>query len=298
MSRRLPTLWRWRRAWAYREERLRAAVRSALFAPYERAFAPPRGLLAWLIPGLAQMQRGARERGWAFLGLYAATMLLALVLQGTLLGALMLGAAVTVHVTGVVEAATTRHAAFRDRLLLSVLVMAGLGCLVYLPTIWAVSRVARSVRLEAEAEPFSAGDVVWYSPLARPGVGDWVLYRAPQFSYAGRTAVGQNAVFQVRGDRINRVVARGGQKVAVRQGRLFVDGVGSRWQPITRTVTMTEAEWTIPDGSVFVLPENLMPEGTPLPTELFVPSGIVPLANLEGVVYFRTFPLNRVGLVR
>ncbi|MBA3794559.1 MAG: signal peptidase I [Rubrobacter sp.] len=92
-------------------------------------------------------------------------------------------------------------------------------------------------------------------------------------------------------DLIKRVVAVAGDRVAVRTGRLFIDGKPQR-EPFTNKKfpdRSFSAPITVPKGHVFVMGDN---RANSSDSRVFGP---LPKKNIEGEAFLRFWPLDRIG---
>jgi signal peptidase I len=92
-------------------------------------------------------------------------------------------------------------------------------------------------------------------------------------------------------DLIKRVVAVAGDRVSVRNGRLFVDGK-PREEPFTNKRFPDRsffAPVTVPKGHVFVMGDN---RANSSDSRVFGP---LPKKNIEGEAFLRFWPLDRLG---
>ncbi len=92
-------------------------------------------------------------------------------------------------------------------------------------------------------------------------------------------------------DLIKRVVAVAGDRVAVRTGRLFIDGKPQR-EPFTNKKfpdRSFSAPITVPKGHVFVMGDN---RANSSDSRVFGP---LPKENIEGEAFLRFWPLGRIG---
>ena len=290
-ERRMPGLAGGRRGWNHLRSLLTAELRSLLVPRTVIEHAPRWWSL--LVPGLPQIQRGERRRGRVLLVVYLGLMAAGLVTCGTGLGSMLLGLAFAAHVAAIADAFGARSQTFGDSLRLTVMTMFVLATLVYMPTGWAISRVATPLRITGVMPPFQEGDVVWYNRSSTPEVGDLVVYDLPQASVAGRTEGGQAMRVQIQGDRINRVVAVAGQRVEWAEQQLVVDGQVSPWQPAASLTTFRQI--TVPEGSLFILPDHLVPMS--LPNMPWTRLSVVSHERVGGRVFFRSLPWNRISLI-
>lgn len=115
--------------------------------------------------------------------------------------------------------------------------------------------------------------------------GDIVVLRIPELLGNRRTYA------------IKRVIATGGQKVRIADGKVYVDGVPLD-EPYTAGVeTVADGspyqEMTVPQDSVYVLGDNRQPEKS-RDSRLF---GVVNAERIVGKAFVRLFPFSRIGLV-
>lgn len=92
-------------------------------------------------------------------------------------------------------------------------------------------------------------------------------------------------------DLIKRVVAVAGDRVAVRTGRLFIDGKPQK-EPFTNKKfpdRSFSAPITVPKGHVFVMGDN---RANSSDSRVFGP---LPKENIEGEAFLRFWPLGRIG---
>ncbi len=109
-----------------------------------------------------------------------------------------------------------------------------------------------------------------------PQTGDIIAFRYP---------------YDPRRDFIKRVIAHQGQTVEIRQGRVYIDGV-PRDEPYIANAGRSDYPLTrIHQGAIFVLGDN-RPDSE---DSRFPEVGQVPLANIKGVVFARSWPLRRLA---
>jgi signal peptidase I len=279
----------------------RLAGAAARVLPAMRPFPWPSGmpagdvLLRVIVPGWPQWHTGLVRRAkwmfWSYLGLLLSGLLFA----GTLLGWSLLGLAMALHAASIMDIVAARIREVRQRLLYAAVTVGLLTTVVYYPAGWLLAQVATPQRFGTTMPPFVAGDVVLVNHMAynrsQPEPGDVVLYQVPPQDIAN---VG-HAIYRVAGDRIDRVIARAGQKVTFDQGKLLVDGEPSPWLPLNPQ--------HVPDGLAIAVPENcylILPSVDPFPHPLPVwqTISIVPRGQIGGRVYWRNQPLWRFGPIR
>lgn len=91
---------------------------------------------------------------------------------------------------------------------------------------------------------------------------------------------------------IKRVIGLPGETVAIRDGRVLIDGQVLD-EPYCRQATLaTGGPWVVPEGHVFVLGDN---RGASNDSRYFGP---VPIAHIVGRAWLRYWPPSHMGLVR
>ncbi len=94
-------------------------------------------------------------------------------------------------------------------------------------------------------------------------------------------------------DLIKRVVGLPGDEIAVRKGKLFLNGEPQK-EPYTNNRlpdVSSYAKTTVPKGHVFVMGDN---RGNSQDSRVFGP---LPKKNIEGEAFLRFWPLGRIGLL-
>jgi len=101
------------------------------------------------------------------------------------------------------------------------------------------------------------------------------------------------SVDNTKEDLIKRVVGLPGDKIAVRNGRLFLNGEPQR-EPYTNKKLPDRsfyAQATVPKNHVFVMGDN---RGNSADSRVFGP---LPEKNIEGEAFLRFWPPDRIGLL-
>lgn len=252
-------------------------------------------LLRMIVPGWPQWYTGlVRRAKWIFFG-YLGLLVSGLLFAGTLLGWLLVGLAIALHAVSILDIVAARIPDVQRRLLCAVATPALLTIVLYYPANWLLAQVATPQRIGMTMPPFETGDVVLVNNRAythaQPELGDVVLYQLPPQNIANA----DHAIYLAVGDRIDRVLAHAGQKVTSGQGRLLVDGQPSPWLPLNPQQVPDGLAVTVPDNCYLILP-SVDPFPHPLP--VWQTMSIVPRAQIEGRVYWRSQPLWRFGPIR
>ncbi|HIQ20911.1 MAG TPA: hypothetical protein EYH34_06720 [Planctomycetes bacterium] len=298
---------RWRRLvpWttllAYRWNRLEEQV-SASLGRVETT-RPLLGVFArMLVPGWPQIYLGQVRRGQLFLGLYAVCLVAGLIHVGTFLGSLLLGLALSAHLSSVLGVVFSGTGEWFSRVVWTLGCWTVIGLVVYWPAVWAVSQVAVPQRIVENAPPFRRGDVILYNPSAyrwsAPEAGDVVLYQVPPTQVTSRTEQGYPMLYNIQGMRIDRIIAGPGQRVRWDGQRLEVDGAPSPWFPLNPARLPARISVEVPPRCYLVFPTTDPVVSSGAGAEVWRHVSLVPEANLLGKVYLRHQPLHRFWLIR
>lgn len=260
--------------------------------------------LLWrsVVPGWAHFYLGQKVRGRVFLGLFLFFLACGLLQFGTLLGNVLLGLAMSVHASAVLDILQQEQRGDRlGRVVRAVLVLAVLFLLFYLPIVTAVGSVAGPRLIERDMGPLREGDVLlcnyWAYWRLPPSPGDVVLYQSAGALVTGRTPGGANQQIRIdRGERIDRVIAGPGDRVRCRKGVLLVNGTRSEWQPLNPAVLAFDWELDVRPGHLCIIPSTLLtPEQFHQAWQYLVS---IPAQSVLARVYFQLQPLGRLGFVR
>jgi signal peptidase I len=116
--------------------------------------------------------------------------------------------------------------------------------------------------------------------------GDIVVVKIPEFLEDGKTYA------------VKRILATEGQRVGIREGKVFVDGEELHETYINGSETQIAAglhdDLTVPEGTVYILGDNRLP-GESKDSRTFGP---VSVKRIAGRVVFRLFPFRGLGLVK
>lgn len=185
-----------------------------------------------------------------------------------------------------------------DRFARAAATLALLAVFVYAPAGWALGRVASPQRMLTDAGPIQFGDVLLVNRAAyrwsSPAPGDVVLYDIPETRVGGRTHLGFAAILIVRGPRIDRVLATGGQIVDCAGGRCTVNAKPSAWQPFNPGRLACTFKVSVPHGCCLILPSTDRNITDRAVSSVY----LVPESQIQGRVYLRTQPLTRFALIR
>jgi hypothetical protein len=254
--------------------------------------------LLLVVPGLHQLWHGESSRGKLFFGGFAIIALVTIIFAGTGPGSMLLGILFAWHVVATVDVIARNFVTPSDRIRLTVIVAIGLAVGFYLPSGWLLQRLATPVSIALPMRDFNAGDVVWYSQSADLTAGDLVLYEVPMTRASLRNVNLYNTVYQIEGDRINRLVAVAGQTVRIDgSGTLLVDGQPSPWQPSAGCILPVERDILVRPKYVFILPENLLPgRALQLKPEIALSLAMIHRDRVRGPLLGRTFPPSRARI--
>jgi hypothetical protein len=229
-----------------------------------------------------------------FLGLYLAALLWGLVILGTPTSATLLGLALAIHISSVMDVVFTGCRDWYERLVYTMAFCAAIGAVTYFPAILLATRIAIPQRIVRDAPPLQAGDVFLYNPSAYgeagPELGDVVLYDIAPL----QIAIGGTQYF-FRGERIDRVVALAGQTLTWDGQQLLLDGQPAPYSPLNDELTWDKFSWQAPDDHCLILPSTD-------PTLNAYPDAwqricTVPHGYLRGKVFLRNQPFSRLWFV-
>ncbi len=116
--------------------------------------------------------------------------------------------------------------------------------------------------------------------------GDIVVVRIPEYLDDGKTYA------------VKRILATEGQKIAIHNGAVFVDGQKLQETYIhgneTQIAPGLHDDMTVPAGTIYLLGDNRLP-GESRDSRTFGP---IELKRIAGRVVFRLFPLRGFGLMQ
>ena len=219
--------------------------------------------------------------------LYVALMAVGSLTIGTTFGALMLGTALAVHISSIIDVLWPVAHGWRTRSVATLVCIAAVGAGVYFPVIWAASQIVNVRRVAMPAGPLRAGDAILFRPGTAAGVGDVVLYEIPPAWVMTRTPAGYPANYYVQGEFVDRVLAAGGQSVAWKQGRLQIDGQDSPHQPLHPAALTADLQFNVPAGYYGILPSTQPWNAPSFPPEVWQTISVVPQGRILGRVVLR-----------
>lgn len=291
---------RWRRwfPWYRWEAAFRGAAArfSALRTPeldWDRL--PPGIFLRMIVPGWPQSHMGQPRRGRWMLGLFLVLLAAGMLSIGTTFGALLLGTAVAVHISSIMDVLWPITYDWRARTMAVLICVAAVGAVVYAPPAWALSQFVGVRRVAISAGPLQAGDVLLFRPGRPVGIGDIVLYEITQAQVPSRTAAGYAAIYRVQGEYTDRIVALPGQSIVWKDGRLQRDGQLAPFQPLHPDAVAVDLQFTVPPGYYGILPSTQPQDAPSFPPDVWQAMSLVPASQIRGPVVLRQRPIWRWG---
>lgn len=277
----------------------------------DAAIPVPQFEILWrmIVPGWPQIRIGRRVSGRAFLFIYLVAMCVGLIFIGTQLGSMFLGLAFACHAGSILDIVFAAVEGGWTKFIYFINCAVAVTLLAYFPAGWSISRVAMPVVIATPVPVFlQSGDVYLYSRAAyygaTPQAGDVVLYQIPhaRIQLPANVAGRYPAIYMIDGERIDRVLATGRQKVVLTGGRLVVDGQASPWLPVNadRIPRDLNLAVTVPDQYCLILPTTnpqFIP-GAPPFDQFWSQMSLVPVDNVWGRVYLRSQPLGRLARIR
>lgn len=257
-------------------------------------------LLRMIVPGWPQFYSGNSVLGGRLLAAFLFLMLSAAMFVGTTLSSMAIAAFLTVHGISVYETAYRSTKSQGGRLSRTLLGCGVLGICLYVPLYSLLIDVAAPVRIQVSRAPLESGEVLIVNRTAfqsvAPQIGDLVVYDLPEFRAAGISPQGGNAIYFLRGEQIDRILAEPHQTVNWDGVTLTVDGVKSHSMPLNPDRMPIKLDLTVPADHYLIFPS----------TEVFNfglgndPSRIshlvmIPKWDIVGRVYWRSWPLRRMG---
>lgn len=181
--------------------------------------------------------------------------------------------------------------------MISALLLTAIGVIFYLPAIRAVNLVAVPRVIARETPPFSAGDVVLFTPRnegKRYSPGTVVVYE----NIPVTVPLGPGRALRVEGERIDRILATEGQHVTWQNRKLNVDGQAASWGPLNASWNSADLDVVVPPGNYLIFPSHLDPNTTTLDAPTLRSLCIVSEYAVAGRVWWQQLPLRRMGPIR
>ena len=240
-----------------------------------------------IVPGLAQWYIGRKPHemifffGWLFL------LLLTFLTFGLPISAVLLGLAISFHLSSILDIVIITCRGLSDRIFLFTIMVVGAILLFYIPTSTLCWNHLGAQGLNGDAGPLRNGDALLYTmsrSTIKPKIGDLVLYMAPIVSYPS-PGLGhlQN---QLQGNMFDRVLALEGQTISWHNGALTVDGNPSRYQPFVPISKPPDGTFVVPEGQCYIVP-GVAFRRLQMPADLthWSAVGLVPCESIYGVVW-------------
>jgi hypothetical protein len=259
--------------------------------------APPvtMGLVArLLVPGWAQFYLHRPGRGHVFLMGAGLALLLALVFVGTGYGSLALATLFSLHAASISDAIMAPGASVWASIGNGVLVYVVLGVLIYLPSIWMLTRIAVPYGIQHNIAPFMENDVLLVHSHGRWRRGQVVLYDRAGGQVQLAPLGHERRYLRLDGLAIDRILAGPGDHIQSDKTGLMVNGMRTMDRPLN-AVSLPPFDLVIPPGRYLIWPSVV---GAMTSDQVLTDSAITPEGNITGVVFFRTFPWSRAGFIR
>ena len=255
-------------------------------------------LITLIWPGWPQLHAGRRWLGYVFSVVFVLTLIPAVLTWGSWLSTLLLGVALACHFSSVMDIALHTEEGRQNMGQMFALLGVVVG-VIYLPAYWFGQTIAQPVLIERSlGTHLPEGDVLLInrrlvSPmLAQPG--DVVLYDQDGSAVPG---------YYIRGDWMERVLARGPCRVEYSKQQLKVDGQLVTHRPLGGQIPEA-LDLQIPAGSVLIAPPIFVGRANQEAQmqrlnqqDIFVRLAVVPDRRILGRVVWRTWPLNRWGAI-
>ncbi len=257
-------------------------------------------LLRMVVPGWPQWHFGRKTTGRILLSCYVVLLLSGLVFIGTIPGSILLGLAIACHAASIIDIVTSATDALRQRITIGTACIAAVGIVAYVPAGRVISLVVVPRVIQRNVPPFADGDVVLYTPTnslwSHLVAGDVVLYEPRPIVIADRS---QHRELHIQGERIDRILAVGGQRIEWNNGRLIVDDNSTNLAPLNPQGCRFRFETTVPAGQFLILPSSIdVLVTTPIDSPQLQTICLVAEGNVLGRVFLRQQPLSRIWWVR
>lgn len=255
-------------------------------------------LITLIWPGWPQFCAGRAWLGRIFSLLFVLSLIPALLTWGSWLSTLLLGIALSAHFSSVMDIVLHTEEGRQNVGQMFALLGVVVG-VIYLPAYLFGQTIAQPVLIERSlGTHLPEGDVLLINrrlvsqSFAQPG--DVVLYDQDGSAIPG---------YYIRGDWMERVLARGPCRVEYSKQELKVDGQLVAHRPLGGQIPEA-LDLQIPDGSVLIAPPifvgraNQEAQMQRLNQQSnFVRLAVVPDRRIQGRAVWRTWPLNRWGAI-
>ncbi len=261
--------------------------------------APPLTLdlaIRLLIPGWAQFHLRRPGRGYVFMIGASIAAIIAILFVGTGYGSLALGTLFSLHAASISDAIVAPGCSMRENMANGIMVYIVLGLLLYLPSIWLISRVAVPYHIQQDIAPFQEGDVLLVRPHATWKRGDIVTYSRNGGGERIEIAPlgGEHRYVRLDGIGIDRILGIPGDHLSSNHGVLTVNGSPLSYGPILH-VGMPSFDVVVPAGRYFIWPSVAATSGA---DAVLIGVADTPAENVTGRVFFRSYPWSRAGFIR
>jgi len=255
--------------------------------------------LLWhlVIPGWSHFLSAQRTRGRLFLWPWLLSITLGMLFFGTTIGSLLLGTALSIHVSAAMDVVTPylRNPTLRRRMAYSVAFAVLFAMALYLPAGRLITHWADPITLQIPSGPFQAGEVL----LVNHAIKDFRRGQLVQFDIGElRDEVRNHNYIIYTGDRIDRIIALPGDVVRWERGRLSVNGAQSAIQPLAPGRLPAVLGITVPANHYLAFPSTTPTLGPNTPEETWMALSLIPKDRIKGVVYFRKHPLLKMKVLR
>jgi hypothetical protein len=251
-----------------------------------------------VVPGWPQQVNGNAFFGKCLFAAYFSCILLAALLIGTSFSSFLIATALTLHAVSIYDIAHRSTQSQGGRLSRFLLGCGVIGFFLYIPLYTRGSQYISPLVMQMDRGTFNEGEVLIANRRAylteSPQIGDVVTYDIPE-TYLSMPGVR----YLVRGERIDRILAGPNQQIRWENGTLFVDGIPSSLLPLNPRGVPDGFEMTVPGGHFLILPSGTALTGRG--RDFAVPWkswSAIPMQNIRGRVYWRSWPLSRMGRVR
>ena len=240
-----------------------------------------------ILPGLPQWYYGRKPHDWHFFFGWLVLLLCFILTLGLTASSFLLGAAIMCHLASIIDITILICARRFDRLFLAAVMMLGALFLFYVPTGTVCWNHLGVQWMSGSAGPLQEGDALLYTGSWRtikPKVGSFVLYNAPDVTYA-RTRR-ENINYQLAGPMFDRVLALEGQKVSWQDGQLTIDGKPPLYQPFVPVRNPPDSTFVVPKDHCYIVPGVAFRVlAMPDEGEDWRKMGLVPYRSVYGVVW-------------